>query len=145
MVSRQAVLTVHFPKLLPWANWCYGHHPFLWHPSGCLTSELDVQQGDPLGPLLFSLVLNILVSAISTRDNFAGLNFHAWYMDDGALAGPRSSVMNVLALLQELDPPLGLHVNIHKCEVFSQSSLDIFLAGIKKSNNRNIGFFHWRC
>ena len=62
----------------------------------------------------------------------------AWYMDDGALAGSRSSVMNVLALLQELGPPLGLHVNIRKCEVFSQSSLDIFPAGIKKSNNPNI-------
>eukprot|EP00731_Ephydatia_muelleri_P027927 Em0019g800a len=108
MVSRQAVLT----ECAVWANWCYGHHPFLWHPLGCLTSELDVQQGDPLDPLLFSLVLNILVSAISTRDDCAGLNFHAWYMDDGALAGPRSSVMNVLALLQELGPPLSLHVNI---------------------------------
>ena len=141
MVSRQAVITecaVHFPELLPWANWCYGHHPFFWHPLSCLPSELGVQQGDPLGPLLFSLVLNILVSAISTRDDCAGLNFHAWYMDDGALAGPMSSVMNVLALLQELGPPLGLHVNIRKCEVFSQSSLDIFPAGIKKSNNPNI-------
>ena len=66
------------------------------------------------------------MSAISTRDDCAGLNFHAWYMDDGALAGPRSSVMNVLALLQELGPPLGLRVNIHKYEVFSHSSLDIF-------------------
>ena len=102
MVSHQAVLTecaVHFLELLPWANWCYGHHPFLWHPLGCLTSELGVQLGDPL---LFSLVLNILVSAISTRDDCAGLNFQAWYMDDGALAGPRSSVMNVLALLQRV-------------------------------------------
>ena len=97
MVSRQAALTEcaeHFPELLPWANWCYGHHPFLWHPLGCLTSELGVQQGNPLGPLLFSLVLNILVAAISTRDECAGLNFHAWYMDDGALAGQRCSMMN---------------------------------------------------
>ena len=128
---------MHFPELLPWANWCYGHHPFLWHPLGRLTSELCVQQGDLLGPLLFSLVFNIPVSAISTRDDCAGLIVHACYMDDGALAGPRSSVMNVLALLLELGPPLGLHVNIHKCEVFSQSSLDIFPAGIKKSNNPN--------
>ena len=46
--------------------------------------------------------------------------------------------MNVLALLQELGPPLSLHVNIRKCEVFSQSSLDISPADIKKSNNPNI-------
>ena len=59
-------------------------------------------------------------------------------MDDGALAGQRSSVMNVLALLQELGPPLGLHVNIRKCEVLSQNSLDIFPAGIKNFNKPNI-------
>ena len=78
------------------------------------------------------------MAAISTRDKCAGLNFHAWYMDDGALAGQRSSVMNVLVLLQELGPPLGHHVNISKCEVFSHNSLDIFPAGIKKSNKPNI-------
>eukprot|EP00731_Ephydatia_muelleri_P039251 Em1273g1a len=139
IVSRQAVLdecAKHFPELFPWASWCYSHHPFLWHPLGCLTSEQGVQQGDPLGPLLFSLVLNILVSAISSRDDCAGLKFHAWYLDDGALAGPRSS--NILALLQELGPPLGLHVNIRKCEVLGQSSLDCFPSDIKKSNNPNI-------
>ena len=55
MVSCQAVLTEcaeRFTELLPWANWCYGHHPFLWHPLGCLTSELGVQQGDSPGPVV---------------------------------------------------------------------------------------------
>eukprot|EP00731_Ephydatia_muelleri_P005262 Em0002g1438a len=140
MVSRQAVLNEcgkHFPELLPWASWCYSQHPFLWHPLGCLTSEQGVQQGDPLGPLLFSLVLNILVSDISSRGD-CSLNYHAWYLDDGALAGPGSSVYNILAMLQELGPPLDLHVNIHKCEVFSHSSLDLFPAAIKKSHTPNL-------
>ncbi|KAL5515639.1 hypothetical protein EMCRGX_G000834 [Ephydatia muelleri] len=116
MVSRQAVL-----------NECA---PILWHPLG-------VQQGDPLGPLLFSLVLNILVSEISSRGD-CSLNYHAWYLDDGALAGPGSSVYNILAMLQELGPSLGLHVNIRKCEVFSHSSLDLFPAAIKKSHTPNL-------
>ena len=131
MVSRQAVLNElgkHFPELLPWASW---------HPLGCLTSEQGVQEGDPLGPLLFSLVLNFFVSDISSRGD-CSLNYHAWYLDDGALAGPGSSVYNILAMLQELGPPLGLHVNIHKCEVFSHSSLDLFPAAIKTSHTPNL-------
>ena len=56
----------HFPKLLPWVSRCYSKHPFLWHSMGSLTSESGVQPGDPLGPLLFSLVLNILVLVSSS-------------------------------------------------------------------------------
>ena len=80
----------------------------------------------PLDGDLFYLVLrNILVSAISTRENYAGLIFHAWYLHDGILAGPRSSLRNALALLQGLGPPLSLHVNIAKCEVLSNCSRDV--------------------
>ena len=59
-VSRQAVLNacaLHIPELLPWSQWCYGQHPALWHSLGTISSEIGVQQGDPLGPLLFCLVL----------------------------------------------------------------------------------------
>ena len=61
MVSQEAILSEcskHFPELRPWATWYYSQHPILWHPLGSLHSEQGVQQGDPLGPLLFSLVLN---------------------------------------------------------------------------------------
>ena len=85
-----------------------------------------MQQGDPLGPLFFSLVLNCLITAI-TKDSGYPLLFHAWYLDDGALAGPRSSLCSVLKLIQErLCPSLGLHINISKYEVFSCKGLSSF-------------------
>eukprot|EP00731_Ephydatia_muelleri_P037436 Em0470g2a len=129
LVSRHALLSecsTHFPELLPWVSWCYSRHPVLWHTLGNLTSQSGVQQGDPLGPLLFSLVLNVVVKAIATHPECSDLSYHVWYLDDGVLAGPSLHVRKALSLLIELGPPLGLHVNIKKCEVFSSGCLSHF-------------------
>ena len=59
-VSRQAVVeecATFPPEILPWVSWCYGSHPLLWHPLGQISSQSGIQQGDPLGPLLFALAL----------------------------------------------------------------------------------------
>ena len=131
VVSQQSLLSEcakHFSELLPWVySWCYSQQPFLWHPQWRLRSKSGVQQGDSLGPLFFplSLVLNVLITAI-TKDSGYPLLFHAWYLDDGALAGPRSSLCSVLKLIQELGPSLGLHINISKYEVFSCKGLSSF-------------------
>ena len=125
MVSRQALLSecsTDFPELLPWAIWCYSQHPILWHPLGRLCSEQGVHQGDPLAPLLFSLVLNLLVSEITSSAVCADLSFHAWYLDDGVLAGSRSMVLRALTIIQDQGPSLGLIKNIPNCEIFSRIS-----------------------
>ncbi|GKC57607.1 hypothetical protein Tco_1085205 [Tanacetum coccineum] len=44
----------------------------------------QVQQGDPFGPTLFSLVLHSLICKI--RDSFS-LCLHAWYLDDCTFVG----------------------------------------------------------
>eukprot|EP00731_Ephydatia_muelleri_P023174 Em0015g757a len=141
LVSRHALLsecTTHFPELLPWVSWCYSRHPVLWHTLGNLTSQSGVQQGDPLGPLLFSLVLNVVVKAIATHPECSDLSYHVWYLDDGVLAGPSLHVRKALSLLIELGPPLGLHVNIKKCEVFSSVCLSHFPMEMKQSSKPNL-------
>ena len=137
LVSRQALLdecALHFPDLLPWASWCYGQQPLLQHPLGTVTSEVGVQQGDPLGPMFFCLVLHKLVSAIAMDEDASRLLFHAWYQDDGVVAGPKQSVLRALYIIQELGPPLGLVINPSKCEVYSQNDLSGFSSQMKQSN-----------
>ena len=141
LVSRQSLLdqcTLHFPLLLPWTTWCYGQHPFLWHSMGTLTSEAGVQQGDPLGPFYFALVLHHLVLSISKDESCQDLLFNAWYLDDGVVAGPSTSVQHVVCLLQDLGPSLGLHLNPSKCELFGQGDLSVFPSQMNKSCTPNL-------
>ena len=85
----------------------YGQHPYLWHQLGILTSEQGVQQGDPLGPLLYALVLQKVEISISKDSCCADLLLHRWYLDDGAIAVSVVAVRHVFHILEELGPQLG--------------------------------------
>eukprot|EP00731_Ephydatia_muelleri_P019513 Em0012g338a len=140
-VSRQALLeecAVHFPELLPWVGWCYGSQPTLWHSLGQLSSEVGVQQGDPLGPLLFSLVLHKVVSYIAQDRECLPLLFNGWYLDDGVLLGHSQAVNRALTLIQEMRPSLGLFVNVSKCELFGCGDLSSFPPEMKVSRVPNL-------
>ena len=60
-------IIITLPRPAPLANWCYGHHPFLWHPFCCLISELGVQQGD----------LDLKYPCVSNKRGFCWSQFHA--------------------------------------------------------------------
>ena len=110
LVSRNEVIE-NCPELFPWTLWCCGVHQKLWHPMGMLRSATGVQQGDPLGPFLLSLVLHRLILKI-TEDYLSGdLLFNKWYLDDGTLAGTSCSVKIALDLISSLGPSLGLYIN----------------------------------
>ena len=107
--SRQAILdecALHFPELLPWATWCYAAHPLLWHPMGRIFSETVIQQGDPLGALLFALVLQKILNALDADDDFIHILYQAWYLNDGTLAGKKSAILCALSLLDSIGPSL---------------------------------------
>ena len=88
--------------------------PLLWHPMGHIFSETGVQQGDPLGPLLFALVLqNIyIINAIDADDDCIHILYQAWYLDDGTLAGMKFAILRALSLLDSIGPFLGIFINM---------------------------------
>ena len=89
-----------------------------------------------MGPFLFSLALGRLVNQIATH--LPQLKFHAWYLDDGVFCGTRADLTQVLHLIDNAAPWLGLVLNKRKCEVYSASSLDSFHPDVIRSNNPNL-------
>ena len=118
LVSRQAVLdsaTSRFPALARWVTWCYKQHSELYFGNTHLLSAGGVQQGDPLGPLLFACALHPL--ALDLRQGPLDLAF--FYLDDGVIAGDVAFVGAALAHILAKSAELGLHLNLDKSEVIS--------------------------
>jgi hypothetical protein len=118
LVSRQAVLdavTARFPALTRWVTWCYKQPSDLHFGTTTLLSAGGVQQGDPLGPLLFAGALHSLV--LDLRQGPLDLVF--FYLDDGVIAGDVAAVGAAVAHIQAQSAQLGLHLNLDKSEAIS--------------------------
>lgn len=103
------------PSIAKWVEFCYTHPARLYYGESTLSSAQGVQQGDPLGPLLFALTLHPLVSKIATQ---CTLDLHAWYLDDGTIIGDTLEVSKALNIIQNEGGSRGLFLNINKTEVF---------------------------
>ncbi|KAJ3094813.1 hypothetical protein HDU96_001458 [Phlyctochytrium bullatum] len=69
-----------------------------------LSSETGVQQGDPLGPLLFAMVLRLLLTQVK---DLCDLDFSAAFLDHWTIAGRHASLLAAVQCFAELGPPLG--------------------------------------
>jgi hypothetical protein len=118
LVDREVMLQEvrrRCPAISRWVEFCYSSPARLYYGEHTLWSHQGVQQGDPLGPLLFALVLHPLACKI--RDSFS-LPLQAWYLDDGTIIGDTLTVGKALELIMIDGPHYGLHLNVDKTEVF---------------------------
>ncbi|KAL5484071.1 hypothetical protein EMCRGX_G020510 [Ephydatia muelleri] len=111
---------------------------------GTISSQSGVQQGDPLGPVLFALVLRKLVSSIKADDGCFDLSLNLWYVDDGVLAGlspnvrcfsksgnshfPDTVKSSILPNLEILGSPIGdfIYCSLFFAENLCSDSLKFF-------------------
>ncbi|KAI5632042.1 reverse transcriptase (RNA-dependent DNA polymerase) domain-containing protein [Phthorimaea operculella] len=101
--------------------------------------DVGAQQGDPLGPLIFSLAIHKSITSLKSTLNI-------WYLDDGTIGGTVSEVADDIQRLFPKLKEVGLEVNTGKCEIYPCGTeaarecarFDTLIPGIKVLNRDNL-------
>ena len=130
LLSRNAFLhglLEHFPSLLAWISYCdNSDSPYLWTGERFLQSVTEVQQGGPLGPLLFAVALHPLALELqnqgqtgSDTDETCSTILSSWYLDDGYIIAHHERLQSALEFLRsDKMRSHGFHLNLSKCELW---------------------------
>jgi hypothetical protein len=127
------------PSIYAFMWQCYSSTSSLFFGNEQISSEVGAQQGDPCGPMAFSLCIHPIIEMLLSE-------FNVWYLDDGTLGGDPEIVLNDFKILVQECKKIGLEVNPTKCELFfcgdkDQSIIDEFnevSPGIKVIQNNDL-------
>ena len=86
--NRHIFVLDDFPGISAWVKWCYSQPAELCFGKNRLLASSGVQKGNPLGPLLFFLVILQFIDAVQLCDL---MELNLWYLDDGMFVGNQSS------------------------------------------------------
>ena len=100
-----SAVSVSAPELLKFVYSAYSVPSQLYCGDHVIQSAEGVQQGDPLGPLLFCLTIQPLVLKLTSE-------LKVFYLDDGTLGGPVQDVLHNFRLVEEEAASLGLQLNV---------------------------------
>lgn len=120
-IDRSLLLDVvqrDFPSLGPISRSAYSATSFLLFGNEVVRSTQGVQQGDPSGPLLFSLALAEVQRWVIDELAVQGLpapELVGSYLDDIVVGGRKDEVQTYVDTLQQIGSTTGLLLNESKC------------------------------
>jgi hypothetical protein len=129
-VERDCILKevqCHTPLLYPYLYQCYRDPSTLFFGDHLISSSVGAQQGDPCGPMIFSLAIQPIILSLDSELNI-------WYLDDGTLPDYPEVVLSDFKKVINLSRKIGLELNFNKCEIFNCSG-DTDLKVIKEFQN----------
>jgi len=112
-IHRDKVLAAvleHAHSLYPFLHSVYSSPSSLFWGDRILQSSEGVQQGDPLGPLMFCLCIHHMVSELQSELSF-------FYLDDGTLGGSEDCLCHDLEVVERVGSSIGLVLNTSKTEI----------------------------
>jgi hypothetical protein len=131
-VNRDTLLNevkLHVPEIYNFLLQCYHSPSQLAHKNEAILSAVGCQQGDPLGPAIFSLAINSIISTTNSKLN-------VWYLDDGTLGGDAETVLADLIMIKNKFELIGLELNFNKCELYIPEKTD-YASAVKIIQNFN--------
>jgi hypothetical protein len=118
-VSRMAfskIVLEEFPSIASWVLYSYGCQAVLFVGGESILSMTGVQQGDPLGPLLFALALQPLLRRLAEVRPEPMISS---YLDDMTVgASHPSTVGECLDIIKEMGPQSGLFPSSSKSSIW---------------------------
>ena len=106
----------HFSYLYPLVWQAYSLPSNLFFRDSIISSATGIQQGDPLGPALFSLAIHPDLSSV--------------FLDNGTLDGTLQSITEDLELILHRYSQLGLNLNLSKYELYVSGADPSFISGV---------------
>ena len=115
------------PELFTLVHSAYELPSLLFCGDHIVESGERVQQGDPLGPLLFCFAIQPLVFKFWSE-------FSVFYLDDGTIGGCVEDVINDIPLVEEEAGRAGLQLNRRKTELIydDPSACDAVLSAVSE-------------
>ena len=117
-VTRKQIIEsvgLFLPELRNYVVAAYATPSALLFGSQVIMSACGVQQGDPIGPLLFAISIRHITHSSTAP-------FVVWYLDDATLGGTAEEVCRELARARAAASAIGLELNTQKCEAVSDSA-----------------------